>query len=97
MQSVPFTWVFKLKPCDAEGKEFIEKARCCVRGNRQLAYVDYDTSNIYAPVASHDSIRMLFALVASEESYLEGADLSNTYLYGDHNSPILMEQPTNSS
>ncbi len=41
MQPVLFTWVFKLKLCDAEGKKFIEKARCCVRGDRQLTYVDY--------------------------------------------------------
>jgi len=75
----------------------MEKARCCLRGDRQLAYVDYDPTNIYAPVASHDSIRMLIALAAGEDAYLEGADVSNAYLYGDLKVPIIMAQPTNSS
>ncbi len=91
MQPVRFTWVFKLKPCDAEGKNFIEKARCCVRGDCPLFYVDYDTSNIYAPASPHDSIHMLFALAASDESYLEGAYVSNAYLYEDLDFPIIME------
>ena len=72
MKPVPYTWVFKVKPLDAEGNKFIEKALCCVRGDRQMAYVDYDPTNIYAPVASHDSIRMLLALAVSENLYLEG-------------------------
>ncbi len=97
MQSVSVTWVFKLKPFDAEGKKFIEKARCCVWVDRQLAYFGYVPSNIYAPVASHNSIRILFELVASEESYLELADVRNAYFYGDLDVLIIMEQPTNSN
>jgi len=97
MNIVPYTWVFKVKPLDAEGRKFMEKARCCLRGDQQLAYVDYDPTNIYAPVASHDSIRMLLALAAAEDSYLEGADVSNAYLYGDLTIPIIMQQPTDSS
>ena len=61
MRPVPYTWVFKSKPLDATGKNFMEKARCCLRGDQQLEYVDYDPSNIYAPVASHDAIRMLIS------------------------------------
>lgn len=44
----------------------MEKARCCAPGDEQLSYVDYDPDNIYAPVASHDSIRMLLVLAATE-------------------------------
>ncbi len=51
-------------PCDVEGRKIIEKARCCVRGDGQIAFVDYDPSNIYAPVASHDSIFVPIALAA---------------------------------
>ncbi len=65
MKPVPFIWVFKCNPFDAEGNKFMQAALCCVRGNRQLPYFDYDPSNIYVPVASHDSIRMLIALAAS--------------------------------
>ncbi len=97
MQPVPFTWLCKLKPCDADGKEFMEKARCCVRGDRQLAYVDHVPSSINAPVASHDSIRKLIALAASEASYLEGVDVSNAYIFRELDVPIIMEQTTDSS
>ncbi len=65
MKPVPFTWVFKMKPLDAEGRKFMEKARCCSHGGRQQAYVDYDPNNIYAPVASHDSIRILLSIAAA--------------------------------
>ena len=97
LNPVPFTWVFKRKILDTEGKKFMEKALCCVRGDCQLAYVDYDPENIYEPVTSQDSIRMLIALPASQDVSLEGADVSNAYLYGDLDISIIMEQPTDST
>ncbi len=42
--------LLRLKPLDADGKNLMEKDRCYVRGDRQLAYVDYDPYTIYAPV-----------------------------------------------
>ncbi len=56
-----------------------------------MIYIDYDPRNLYGPVASHDSIRMLISLSAAAGSFLEGADVSNAYLYGDLNVPIIME------
>ncbi len=55
----------------------MENASCCVRSDLQMAYVDYNLPHIYALVASHDSIRMLVLLVASQYINLEGADASN--------------------
>ncbi len=86
-----------MKPLDAMCENFIEKARCCLRGDRQLAYADYDPLNVYAPVASHDSIRLLLSMAANQDLLLEGADVSNAYLYGDLDVPIFIEQPTNST
>ena len=97
MKPVPFTWVFKQKPLEAEGTKFIEKARSFLRGDRQMIYVDYDPRSVYAPVASLDSIRMLISLSAAARSFLEGADVSNAYLYGNLDIPIIMEQPRDSS
>lgn len=57
----------------------------------------YYPNNIYAPVASHDSIRMLLALTASQDLTIEGADVSNAYLYGDLEFPIIMDESTDSS
>ncbi len=39
---------------------------------------------------------MLIAIAASEAINLEGADLSNAYLYGDLDIPIIIGQPTDS-
>lgn len=83
MRPVPFTWAFKLKPLDAVGNQFLEKARCFLRGDRQIAYEDFDPNSLYAPVASHDAIRFLIAVSAAENVALEGADISNAYLFGD--------------
>ena len=82
---------------DAEGKKFRKKARCCLRRDRQQAYINYDPTNVYAPVASHDSIRMLQAITAAQKLIIEGADISNAYLYRDLNVAIIMEQPTDCS
>ncbi len=87
------TWEFKKKTLNAEGPKFLEKARCCLRDDQQLAYVDYDPKNLYAPVASHDAIRFLLAMTAAENSILKGVDVSNAYLYGDMDIPIIMHHP----
>jgi len=97
MRAIPFTWVFKLKHLDQDGSKVLHKARCCLRGERQKAFVDFDPESTYAPVASHESLRMLMHYAASENLLPEGADISNAYLYGNVDVPILMEQPTNSS
>lgn len=97
MKPITFTWIFHMKPLDAEGKKFKKNARCRLRSDRQLAYVDYDPINVYASVASHESIRMLFSLAANEELLMEGADISNAYLFGELDVPIIMNQRTDST
>lgn len=97
MKPVPFKWSFRAKQIDDEGKEFIYKARCNLRGDLQEAYHDFDPEGIYAPVAAHESIRMLMAIAAQLGLILEGGDVSNAYLYGSMDSPITMEQPTDST
>ena len=97
IKPVLYTWVFKLKPLDAVCQDFMEKARCCVHGDQNVAYIDYDPENIYAPVAGHDSIRMLIATAASNVNLIEVADISNAYLYGKLDIPIYTMQPTDST
>ncbi len=62
-----------------------------------MIYGDYDPMNVYALVASQDSNHMFTSLSAAAGSFLEGADVSNAYLYIDLNIRIIMEQPTDSS
>jgi len=59
--------------------------------------VDFDPDATYAPVARHEKIRMMINFAAAEGLILEGADISNAYLYGGMGVPILIEQPTDSS
>lgn len=94
---IPYTWVFRLKPLDNSGCSFLHKARCCIRGDFQNPGIDFDPSNIYAPVASHEAIRTLLAIAAANGLIVEGGDVSNAYLYGDIDVPIFMEQPTDST
>ena len=97
MKPVPFTWVFKSKQIDSEGKKFLEKARCCLRGDLQKPYIDFNPEALYAPVA-HESIRVLIACSAGERrTFIEGSDIDNAYLYGKLDIPIIMERSTDSS
>ena len=92
---IKYKGVFRKKPLD--GKKFLPKARCVARGDQQEAYVDYDPGGLYALVASHGSLRLILAYAASENIILEGGDISNAYLYGNIDTKIYMEQPTDSS
>ena len=94
---VPFTWVFQLKPLDVEGLKLLEKARCCLCGNKQTPEIDFDPHTTYAPVASHEALRILLAIAAAHGLIVEGGDIGNAYLYGDIDVNIYMEQPTDSS
>ena len=97
MRPVPFIWVWRKKPLDDVGILFLYKARCCLRGDCQHEFFEYDPDFIYAPVAAHESIRTIVAFAAAHGLTLEGADISNAYLYGNLDIPIIMEQPTDSS
>jgi len=97
MHVIKHKWLFKKKPLDAKGLEFLCKARCVVRGDLQEAYVDFGPESLYAPVATHESLRLIIAFAANEDLILEGGDIANAYLYGELDLTIYMEQPTNSS
>lgn len=64
---------------------------------RQTPGIDFNPDGLYAPVASHESIRILFSITASDGLLVEGADICCAYLYGELNVPVYMEQTTNSS
>lgn len=66
-------------------------------GDKQLAYRDFDPDELYAPVAKHETLRIILAKVAAQDLFVEGADVSNTYLHGDLDTPVIMEQPTDST
>lgn len=62
-----------------------------------MPYLDFDPDNKYAPNATQKTLCILIAFAAGLNLQLEGADVSNAYLYGKMDVPIFMEQPTVSS
>lgn len=96
MDPLPFTWNFRVKDVSV-GNGLLCKARCCLCGNLQQAFRDFDPENLYAPVVRHETIGMFLAKVVAQQLQVEGADGDNSYLYGDMDKPIIMKQPTDSS
>ena len=99
MKPLPFIWNFRVKDTAGSLAEVLFKARCCLRGDQQIAYRDFDPENLYAPVVRHETIRVFLVKSSAQGLIIEGADVDNAYLYGDIEDGmiILMEQPTNSS
>jgi ATP-binding cassette subfamily B (MDR/TAP) protein 1 len=82
-------WVFKLKYGDDNSLKY--KARLVVKGFNQKKGINFD--EIFSPVVKLSSIRIALGLVASMNLELEQLDVKTTFLHGDLNEDIYMEQP----
>ncbi|KAH9717746.1 hypothetical protein KPL71_021946 [Citrus sinensis] len=83
-------WVFRRK-YNSDGTLQIFKARLVAKGFKQRNGIDYfDT---YAPVARLTSIRELFAITSLNNLYVHQMDVKTTFLNGDLDEEIYMEQP----
>ena len=67
------------------------KARLVAKGFRQKEGVYY--FNTYAPVARITSIRVLFSLASIHDLYIHQMDVKTTFLNGDLDEEVYMEQP----
>lgn len=76
MQPVPFTWDFRIKENPGTEVPVLFKARCCLRGDKQVAYRDFDPETLYATVLRHETIRILLTKVAAQDLLLEGVDIA---------------------
>lgn len=54
MKPEPFAWGFRIKETPGAPIPVLEKARCCLRGDKQVPYRDFDPDALYAPVARHE-------------------------------------------
>ena len=61
------------------------------KGYSQQKGIDYD--EIFSPVVRHTSIRTVLALVASWDMHFKQMDIKTTFLHGDLEEQIYMEQP----
>jgi hypothetical protein len=82
-------WVYKLKEEDV-GKKWY-KARLVVKGFAQNKGIYFD--EIFSLVVNMTSIRTILSLVAVEYLHLEQLDVKTTFLHGDLEEEIYMQQP----
>ncbi|XP_072976984.1 uncharacterized protein [Typha angustifolia] len=85
-----YKWIFKRK-MKADGSIDKYKARLVVKGYRQTEGIDYfDT---YSPVTRITSIRLIIALAVLYNLEIHQMDVKTTFLNGELNEEIYMEQP----
>jgi len=83
-------WVFALKR-GPDGEVVRYKARLVAKGFSQVPGRDYD--EVYAPVATHASIRAVMAMVAMEDLELRQLDIKTAFLNGMLEQRVYMQQP----
>ena len=87
---LPSTWAFKIKR-NPDGSIRKYKARFCVRGDKQIADVDYFES--YAPVVSWSTVRMLLNLSIQKGWYTRQVDFSNAFVQADIEEEVYVTLP----
>ncbi|CAD5181857.1 unnamed protein product, partial [Musa acuminata subsp. malaccensis] len=83
-------WVFKTKR-DSKGNIERYKARLVAKDFSQKEGIDYNET--FSPVSRKDSLRIVIALVAHYDLELHQMDVKTTFLNGDLDEEIYMEQP----
>ena len=82
-------WVYRLKEGYGGKKRY--KARLIVKGFAQKKGIDFD--EIFSPVVKMTSIRTILSIVEVEDLHLEQLDVKTTFLHGDLEEEIYMQQP----
>lgn len=83
-------WIFKVKPAP-NGTPPRYKARLVAKGFSQRPGIDFDET--YAAVISHDTLRALFSVIASQDMEMHQSDVRNAFLQPCLEEEIYMDQP----
>jgi hypothetical protein len=83
-------WVFKVKK-DPAGNIVKHKARLVAKGYAQIQGIDYD--EVFAPVARLETMRLLLVLAAQGEWEVHHMDVKSTFLNGDLQEEVYVQQP----
>lgn len=89
-KAIGVKWVFRTK-FNPDGSIFKHKARLVVKGFSQVAGVDY--GDTFAPVARHDTIRLLLALAGQKGWEVYHLDVKSAFLNGILVEEIYVKQP----
>jgi hypothetical protein len=89
-KTVGCKWVYKIK-CNSKGNIDRFKARLVAKDFTQREEIDYN--EIFSPVSSKDSFRIIIALVAYYNLELHQMDVKSAFLNGDLYENVYMAQP----
>ena len=67
------------------------KARLVAKGFSQIPGVEYN--DVFSPIVKHSSIRTFFSIVAIHDLEFEQLDVKTTFLHGELEEEIYMDQP----
>ena len=83
-KTVRCKWIFKRK-------EERYKVRLVSKGYSQIPGIDFN--DVFSPVVKHSSIRTLLSIIAMHDYELEQLDVKTTFLHGDLEEVIYIDQP----
>jgi hypothetical protein len=83
-------WIFRTK-LNEKGEVDKCKARLVVKGYAQRHGIDY--SEVFAPVARWDTIRLILALAAQKGWTVFQLDVKSAFLHGELEEAVYVEQP----
>lgn len=88
-KTIDVKWVYKTK-LKEDGE--VDKCKAClvVKGYNQELGIDY--KEVFAPIARHDTIRLVIALAAQNSWSIFQLDVKSTFLHGDLNELVLVKQ-----
>ncbi|KAJ7978471.1 Retrovirus-related Pol polyprotein from transposon TNT 1-94 [Quillaja saponaria] len=89
-KTIGVKWVFKTKLRE-NGEVDKYKARLVAKGYKQEYGVDY--TEVFAPVARHDTIRLVIALAAQNSWPIFQLDVKSAFLHGNLEEQVFVEQP----
>ena len=83
-------WIYKTK-LNEHGE--VDKYKACLvaKGYTQRHGIDY--TEVFAPVARMDTIRLILALAAQKGWSLFQLDVKSAFLHGELNEEVYVEQP----